>query len=76
VFKGYGLPKEAKEYLSSHGLNNAAYSIQAPDVQNDLFGKLLPCPFQVSSNSLLSSVFCAEPHQFNACIFSGTSFFF
>ncbi|KAH8510980.1 hypothetical protein H0E87_008497 [Populus deltoides] len=51
VFKGYGLPKEAKEYLSSHGLNNAAYSIQAPDVQNDLFGKLLPSPFQEPASS-------------------------
>lgn len=52
VFKGYGLPKEAKEYLSSHGLNNAAYSIQAPDVQNDLFDKLLPCPLQEPASSL------------------------
>ncbi|KAJ9135268.1 hypothetical protein P3X46_032474 [Hevea brasiliensis] len=51
VFKGYGLPKEAEEYLVSQGLKNATYSIYATDVQSDLFGKLVPCPFQQPASS-------------------------
>lgn len=47
VFKGLGLSKEAEEYLSSHGLGNAIYSINAGDVQDDLFGQLVTCPFRV-----------------------------
>ncbi|XP_043707825.1 uncharacterized protein LOC122657110 isoform X5 [Telopea speciosissima] len=47
VFKGYSLPREAEEYLVSRGLKNATYSISALDVKEDLFGKLIPCPFQV-----------------------------
>lgn len=47
VFKGFGLSKEAEEYLSSHGLRNAIYSIDAKDVQDDLFGQLIICPFRV-----------------------------
>ncbi|KAM7511431.1 hypothetical protein LguiB_010306 [Lonicera macranthoides] len=46
VYKGYGLPKEAEEYLLSRGLKNAICSIGAADVQADLFGQLVPCPFQ------------------------------
>ncbi|XP_050221382.1 uncharacterized protein LOC126671640 isoform X2 [Mercurialis annua] len=46
VFKAYGLPKEAEEYLVSRGLKNAAYCVHAADVQTELFGKLVPCPFQ------------------------------
>ncbi|KAK4409910.1 hypothetical protein Sango_0064000 [Sesamum angolense] len=46
VFKGYGLSKAAEEYLSSHGLKNAIYSIDASDVQDDLFGQLIMCPFR------------------------------
>ncbi|KAL7614094.1 uncharacterized protein LOC111876452 [Lactuca sativa] len=46
VFKGYRLPKAAEDYLGSHGLNNAIYSVGASDVQNGLFGQLIPCPFQ------------------------------
>uniref|UniRef100_A0A5B7CCX0 RNase H type-1 domain-containing protein n=1 Tax=Davidia involucrata TaxID=16924 RepID=A0A5B7CCX0_DAVIN len=46
VFKGYCLPKEAKEYLVSHGLKGGTYAIGAADVQNDLFGELVACPFQ------------------------------
>ncbi|KDP45401.1 hypothetical protein JCGZ_09650 [Jatropha curcas] len=51
VFKGYGLPKEAEEHLLSHGLKNATYSIHAVDVQKDLFGKIVPCPFQQPNSS-------------------------
>lgn len=46
VYKGIGLPKEAEEYLASKGLKNATYSIRANDVTDDLFGKLVACPFQ------------------------------
>lgn len=46
VFKGYGLPKKAKEYLASHGLKNAVYTVGVADVDNGLFGELAVCPFQ------------------------------
>ncbi|KAI9154200.1 hypothetical protein LWI28_022599 [Acer negundo] len=46
VYKGYGLLKDAEEYLASHGLKNSIYSVSASDVKEDLFGKLVPCPFQ------------------------------
>ncbi|KAL6518859.1 hypothetical protein OROHE_017612 [Orobanche hederae] len=46
VFKGYGLSKEAEGYLSSHGLKNAIYCVDAGDVQDDLFGQLVTCPFR------------------------------
>ncbi|CAL9136652.1 unnamed protein product [Musa textilis] len=46
VFKGYGLRKETEEYLASRGLKNPLYSVNASDVKENLFGPLLPCPFQ------------------------------
>ncbi|CAN6708744.1 unnamed protein product [Malus baccata var. baccata] len=47
VFKGHCLPKEAEEYLVSHGLKNASYTISASNVKDDdLFGKLVACPYQ------------------------------
>ncbi|KAL0377465.1 UNVERIFIED_CONTAM: Xyloglucan glycosyltransferase 4 [Sesamum radiatum] len=51
VFKGYGLSREAEEYFSSHGLKNAIYSIDASDVQDDLFGQLVTCPFREPNSS-------------------------
>ncbi|KAL8043931.1 hypothetical protein ABFX02_08G014950 [Erythranthe guttata] len=51
VFKGYGLSKEAEDYLSSHGLTNAIYCIDASDVQDDLFGQLITCPFREPNSS-------------------------
>lgn len=47
MFKGYRLPKVAEEYLATNGLNNAIFSVGASDVQSELFGQLVPCPFQV-----------------------------
>lgn len=43
------MSKEAEEFLSSHGLKNAIYCIDASDMQDDqaLFGQLLTCPFRV-----------------------------
>ncbi|KAH9676214.1 RNase H domain-containing protein [Citrus sinensis] len=48
VYKGYGLSKEAEEYLASHGLKSSSYSVSASDVKSDLFGKIVPCPLQVN----------------------------
>ncbi|CDP02148.1 unnamed protein product [Coffea canephora] len=44
--KGYCLSKEAEEYLASRGLKNAIYSVDAADVQEDLFGHTVSCPFR------------------------------
>lgn len=46
VFKGYGLPKTAEEYLALHGLKNAVYTVGVSDVDDRLFGELAVCPFQ------------------------------
>ncbi|XP_019161517.1 PREDICTED: uncharacterized protein LOC109158139 [Ipomoea nil] len=51
VFKGYCLAKESEEYLGSHGLKNAMYSIDSSDVRDDLFGILMPCPFRQPGSS-------------------------
>ncbi|KAK2642127.1 hypothetical protein Ddye_023890 [Dipteronia dyeriana] len=40
------LVKETEEYLDSHGLKNSIYSASAGDIKEDLFGKLVPSPFQ------------------------------
>ncbi|CAI9111084.1 OLC1v1011220C1 [Oldenlandia corymbosa var. corymbosa] len=46
VFKGYCLSKESEDYLASRGLKNAIYSIDANEVQGDLFGQVVTCPFR------------------------------
>lgn len=51
VYKGYSLSKDTEEYLVSHGLKNALYTIRAADLKEDLFGKLVPCPFQEPSST-------------------------
>ncbi|KZV57709.1 hypothetical protein F511_03169 [Dorcoceras hygrometricum] len=56
VFKGFGLSREAEEYLSSHGLGSAIYSIEASAVKDDLFGQLATCPFREPNNSKDKSV--------------------
>ncbi|XP_059648972.1 uncharacterized protein LOC132294941 isoform X2 [Cornus florida] len=57
VYKGYSMPKDTEEYLLSCGLKNALYSIRAADLKEDIFGSLVPCPFQepFSSNGETSS---------------------
>lgn len=47
------MPKDTVEYLLSSGLKNALYSIRAADLTEELFGTLLPCPFQVRCSSRL-----------------------
>ncbi|KAG8366860.1 hypothetical protein BUALT_Bualt16G0011900 [Buddleja alternifolia] len=51
VFKGHGLSKEAEEYLSSRGLKNAMYSIDASHMQDTRFGQLIMCPFRQPNSS-------------------------
>ncbi|EPS74349.1 hypothetical protein M569_00405, partial [Genlisea aurea] len=51
VFKGYGLSNQAEEYLSSHGLKNAIYSVDSTDVRDDLFGLMTPCIFREPNTS-------------------------
>ncbi|KAF5778117.1 putative ribonuclease H [Helianthus annuus] len=46
VYKGYTMSKECEAYLESCGLKNALYSIRAVDLRHELFGTLVPCPFQ------------------------------
>ncbi|AQK79607.1 RNase H family protein [Zea mays] len=46
VYKGYSLRKETEEYLAARGFRNAVCSIGAADASDELFGDLVPCPFQ------------------------------
>lgn len=47
VFRGASLSEETVKHLSSCGLRNALYVINATHLTENLFGKLVPCPFQV-----------------------------
>ncbi|ESQ49953.1 hypothetical protein EUTSA_v10021278mg [Eutrema salsugineum] len=49
VYKGYGWPKGAEDLISSFGIKNALFSINASYVKDDVFGKLIPCPVQPTS---------------------------
>ncbi|KAF5945329.1 hypothetical protein HYC85_015557 [Camellia sinensis] len=51
VYKGHCMPKDTEEYLLSCGLKNALYSIRAADLKEDIFGPLIPCPFQEAAGS-------------------------
>lgn len=46
VYKGRSLQKETEKYLASRGLKDALYCMHAEDLKDDLFGTLVPCPFQ------------------------------
>ncbi|XP_030531004.1 uncharacterized protein LOC115741300 isoform X4 [Rhodamnia argentea] len=61
VYKGHGLPEEAEEYLRSHGLKNASYTISAADLKNVILGELVPCPFQQPASSRGASSDKAPP---------------
>ncbi|XP_062230464.1 uncharacterized protein LOC133928245 isoform X3 [Phragmites australis] len=56
VFKGYSLRKETEEYLAARGLRNALYSIDAADARDELFGDLVPCPFQQPDGTAKSTL--------------------
>lgn len=60
VYKGYFLSKEAENYLSSCGLRNASYAINEADVNEDLFGALVPCPVQGTMSSASVSTASSE----------------
>ncbi|CAI0555226.1 unnamed protein product [Linum tenue] len=51
IYKGESLPDETKEYLATCGLQNAIYTIRAQDLKPDLFGTLVPWPFQQPDHS-------------------------
>ncbi|KAL6662040.1 hypothetical protein ACP70R_001424 [Stipagrostis hirtigluma subsp. patula] len=56
VFKGYSLRKDTEEYLAARGLRNALYSIDAADATDELFGDLVPCPFQQPDGTATSTL--------------------
>ncbi|KAG8384788.1 hypothetical protein BUALT_Bualt04G0154900 [Buddleja alternifolia] len=64
VCKGYGLSKEAENYLSSHGLKNSIYCIGASNVQDDLFGPLITCPFRLHGNMFQISHACKHNNDY------------
>ncbi|KAH0878393.1 hypothetical protein HID58_065787 [Brassica napus] len=51
VYKGYSLPKDAEDYLSSVGMKNPLYCFGASDLREDMFGSLTPCLFQEPTSS-------------------------
>ncbi|XVE85010.1 hypothetical protein DITRI_Ditri17bG0058200 [Diplodiscus trichospermus] len=51
IYKGYSLTKDTEEYLASCGLKNALYTIKAANLKEDIFGVLIPCPFQEPASS-------------------------
>lgn len=63
VYKGYFLSRETEDYLASHGLKNASYSINEAHVKEDLVGALVPCPFQeeVMSSTSVSAEGSKKP---------------
>ncbi|XP_039784092.1 uncharacterized protein LOC120650866 isoform X1 [Panicum virgatum] len=46
AYKGHSWSREKEEYLSSQGLSNASYVINATDLREDVFGPFVPCSFQ------------------------------
>lgn len=56
VYKGYSLSKNAEEYLASHGLKEATYTISVNDVNERTLGRVVACPFQVREPKALSFV--------------------
>jgi len=46
AYKGHSWSREKEEYLSSQGLSNASYVINATDLREDILGPLVPCSFQ------------------------------
>ncbi|MED6151027.1 hypothetical protein PIB30_116658 [Stylosanthes scabra] len=46
ILKGYCLSKKAEGFLVSNGLKGAPYSISATNLNEELFGSLVACPYQ------------------------------
>ncbi|KAH0451433.1 hypothetical protein IEQ34_018732 [Dendrobium chrysotoxum] len=51
VYKGYALHKDSEDYLASRGFKDALYSMHAAYLKEDIFGTLVPCPFQVGESA-------------------------
>lgn len=51
------MPKETEKYLLNYGLKNALYTIKAEDYTDGLFGNLVPCPYQVRSDTMVCIYF-------------------
>lgn len=47
AYKGHSWNRGKEEYLSSQGLSNATYVINAAELREDILGPLVPCSFQV-----------------------------
>ncbi|KAK8951266.1 hypothetical protein KSP39_PZI004429 [Platanthera zijinensis] len=46
VYKGYSLHKDSEKYLAFRGFKDALYSMHYSHLREDIFGTLVPCPFQ------------------------------
>ncbi|RLN38989.1 uncharacterized protein C2845_PM01G40740 [Panicum miliaceum] len=46
AYKGHSWNRKKEEYLSSQGLSNASYVINATELREDMFGPPVPCSFQ------------------------------
>jgi hypothetical protein len=58
-----------------HGLRSALYTINAEDARDELFGDLVPCPFQVNDAVPNANVYChgfvhINTHPIEGAIFS------
>ncbi|XP_039784094.1 uncharacterized protein LOC120650866 isoform X2 [Panicum virgatum] len=56
AYKGHSWSREKEEYLSSQGLSNASYVINATDLREDVFGPFVPCSFQEARSSSSSHI--------------------
>lgn len=74
VFKGYGLTKKAEEYLTSHGLKNAVYTIGVSDLDGDLFGELAACPFQQPASTKGNSFNKISPEKRSRDVYGSSSY--
>ncbi|KAJ3682442.1 hypothetical protein LUZ60_015015 [Juncus effusus] len=54
VYKGQSWSKETEESLISKGLKNPLYTIDASEMNDGLFGTLVPCSFQDVADSSIS----------------------
>lgn len=63
------MPKETEKYLLNYGLKNALYTIKAEDYTDGLFGNLVPCPYQVRSDTMVCIYFLRDLYlNFMTCI--------
>ncbi|XP_015967750.1 uncharacterized protein LOC107491414 [Arachis duranensis] len=85
ILKGYCLTKKAEEFLVSNGLKGAPYSISATNLNEELFGRLVACPYQdpcasggrslgvSSSSKLLQGAFQSDTSKFSGSSLHSTN---